>query len=205
MSFRNDEQLAKVCNLLAACASGKGVFWRGDGPEKGPSPAAVAVAEAVEAAAVWQRVLIGAFNVFNANVRRDLEQNAFPVRLDDEAGGAVLVLSCEDALAQGVLETHRARLEKVLPAHGLSEARFLINGSTAPGLSHGETLMVRAAWGMWNGRCAPTLDELRGTLDGRNMELIGSLLMALSLGTSRAIDVWLADNNALTDGVGHGG
>lgn len=61
-----------------------------------------------------------------------------------------------------------------------------------PGWSHGESLMFQVAWAVWNGSKRPNLAEMLATFDGRNLELVGSLLCAMAAGTSHAIDVWLA-------------
>lgn len=60
-------------------------------------------------------------------------------------------------------------------------------------LSHGEKVMLFVAWAVWNGEGDLTLDELVNTLDGKNLELVGSLLVALS-GGSAAIDAWLDEH-----------
>jgi hypothetical protein len=59
-------------------------------------------------------------------------------------------------------------------------------------MSHGERLMFKAAWDVWNGRGRLRLDEALATLDGTNLTALGELLVAL--GSPRgalAIDEWL--------------
>lgn len=61
-------------------------------------------------------------------------------------------------------------------------------------LSHGELIMLRVAWAVWNGDLRVKLGEMLNTLDGRNLRMVGSLLVALgSEQGGRTIDVWLRE------------
>lgn len=59
-------------------------------------------------------------------------------------------------------------------------------------LSHGEQLMLQASFDVWNGRGHMDLGEALGTLDGRNLRALGSLLIAIAAGAD-AVDRWLAE------------
>lgn len=61
-----------------------------------------------------------------------------------------------------------------------------------PGWSHGEVLMFKAAHDVWNGGGQMKLGEALGTLDGKNLQALGTLLVALGdMRGSIAIDEWL--------------
>jgi ATPase subunit of ABC transporter with duplicated ATPase domains len=73
-------------------------------------------------------------------------------------------------------------------------AEELLHADGGP-LSHGEKVMLFIAWALWNGEGNVTLDEVLNTLDGRNLELVGGLLVALA-GGSTALEGWLQENVA---------
>lgn len=58
-------------------------------------------------------------------------------------------------------------------------------------MSHGEWLMVAAAWDTWNGRGGLKLADALATLDGNNLRALGSMLVAIAEDAD-AVDRWLA-------------
>jgi hypothetical protein len=74
----------------------------------------------------------------------------------------------------------RVRLEHLWTESGptKSACRLLEGGCGA--MSHGEAVMLRVAFDLWNGRGKATVDELLSVLDGQNLASVGSLLVELS-------------------------
>lgn len=65
------------------------------------------------------------------------------------------------------------------------------------GLSHGESLMIRLAWNVWNAENkAPAIHELWETLDSKRLALVGAFLVAMADTSGRALDTWIADQQA---------
>ena len=63
-------------------------------------------------------------------------------------------------------------------------------------LSHGQKLMLLAAYDIWNGRGEVTLGDLLSVLDGTNLEALGSLMVALSsMDGQTAVDHWIAKHS----------
>jgi hypothetical protein len=56
-------------------------------------------------------------------------------------------------------------------------------------LSSGESILLRAAFDLWNGEGKVTLWQIQGTLDQRHCERLFSL--ALAAGGSRAAEAWM--------------
>jgi len=62
------------------------------------------------------------------------------------------------------------------------------------GMSHGEKLLLRATWAVWNSgipNAKVDFGAMLDTLDNRNLAMIGNLLVALSAPGSSAIDAWI--------------
>ena len=66
---------------------------------------------------------------------------------------------------------------------------------TMPGFSHGELVVWAFAWEVWNETGKFHMGEAMATLDGINLHMIGSLLVALS-GCGSDVDHWIAAQNA---------
>lgn len=58
-------------------------------------------------------------------------------------------------------------------------------------LSHGEEVMLRVAFDLWNGDGGAKLADLIGVLDAKRSEAVLGLLLALNRGP-RAVDEWIA-------------
>lgn len=85
-------------------------------------------------------------------------------------------------------------LERLWDDQGPTDEAVAILEKRGGPLSHGEALMVSAAWAIWNGSGWASLAEtISGPLDDQNLRRLGTLLIAL--GDSRgsaAIDAWIA-------------
>lgn len=85
-------------------------------------------------------------------------------------------------------------MDKFWTEHGPTELAKDIWAQKTHGVwSHGEQIIWKITWQLWNGD--EDLDvpfgEMLYTLDPERLELVGTLLMAMSIG-SAAMDAWLA-------------
>ncbi len=72
-----------------------------------------------------------------------------------------------------------ARLDRMWTDEGpTEEAVDLLEARGGP-LSHGEAVMLRAAFALWNGKGDLTLDELLTTLDPENMRAVLRAVLVL--------------------------
>jgi hypothetical protein len=66
-------------------------------------------------------------------------------------------------------------------------------------MSHGEAVMLRIAFDLWNGGGKATVDDLLSVLDGGNLAAVGSLLIELS-NARPDIDKWVVAMERHRDG-----
>ena len=184
--IRDDNQRAQLCDRLVRSLHPKGITWASGAP----SEVALATMEQIEAHRRWRQLLASFLATGQRQTARTLEEALCPVGISD---ADVLQLQRSDSSALPLTEEssldERARL---LGSAGVELVEHSAEGGA--GLSHGEELMFLAAWDVWGRRGKVSIEELLGTLDGENLELVGSLLVALARGSSSALDRWLADH-----------
>lgn len=187
MSFRDEQQRREVCNLLARRVRSKGIHF----DEDGASAAAVAIALREEALSYWKRLLDG----FSYHQAAKLQGEVFPLRVDDEPRRLVVCASEPEA---------KERWEKPLTAVAkdcrLPEVVFAEERGELPYLSSGERVMALAAMAVWNEAGGLKLSEALHSLDGENLELLGSLLVAMADGSSLAVERWLVEHSEPHEG-----
>ncbi len=186
MSYRDDTQRAAIADLLCSSVHRKGIRFTVDRP----SDNALAAIDAAEANQLLERI-IGTFRSAwsHSHIARFLDENLWALSVDDDD---VLLLSCHD---QEVEERFARDYHKAVQQRAeLFEIKGVRIVRDAPSLamSSGEGKMVRVAWAIWNGRGAVTLPELLHTLDSHNLLKLGTLLIAMSGGSS-ALDTWIRD------------
>lgn len=87
----------------------------------------------------------------------------------------------------------QVRLDYLWTLEGPTDAAIKLLEARGGPLSHGEQLMLLAAFDVWNGDGRATLGELLSVLDNQNLANLGTLLVALaSPNAGRAVDAWLA-------------
>ena len=94
------------------------------------------------------------------------------------------IAACCIALCKSV------RMEDAWTLDGPTELGCAINeGKT--GHSSGEILIVRVAFGLWNGGDRATFGRVCNVLDDTRLRMVGSLLVAIVDGP-KAVDAWLS-------------
>lgn len=66
----------------------------------------------------------------------------------------------------------RVQLEHLWTAEGPTEAASRLLKDNGGPMSHGETVMLRVAFDLWNGHGKATLDDLVGVLDDGNLRAV---------------------------------
>jgi hypothetical protein len=190
MSFRDDRQLAAVCNVLTRRVRSKGIAW---GVE-GPSEVARAFVDQVEAGNVWRQVYTSLRDSRMVAVADMLEQDTAALEVDPDLG--VLKVWCLDSFTLERI----ARRDDLLPhleRAGVQKLNLTLEWNHRLGFSSGERLMCLVAWSFWNGRGEVALrDVAMGSLDGENLRMIGTLITAIGEGSPATIDAWLKEQEA---------
>jgi hypothetical protein len=83
----------------------------------------------------------------------------------------------------------RARLAYYWTLEGPTDAAIAIRDGRDP-LSHGESILVRAAWAFWNGEGGLKFAEIIEALDADHAEAVCLLVVAMKRG-GRAVDAWI--------------
>jgi hypothetical protein len=94
--------------------------------------------------------------------------------------------------AIGVL-LRSVRLQHLWTETGPTDRALELLADRGGPLSHGEALVLLAAFDFWNGQGKVELGEILAVLDGDRIELLGSLMLASS-GGAVAVDRWLAEH-----------
>lgn len=98
------------------------------------------------------------------------------------------------AVCEHLCQTARLRDRMwTLDPPGPTQAAIQVVRGKAP-LSHGEKLMVLAAWDIWNGTGKCRVGELVDVLDGTNLATLGDCLKAIANGP-RAVTRWLGEGD----------
>lgn len=74
------------------------------------------------------------------------------------------------------------------------------------GLSHGQAVLLRVTFDLWNGRGGATVGELFDVLDAGNLAAVGRLLAAVGQGAA-SVDAWIAQadvDRTTADRLGRG-
>jgi hypothetical protein len=87
------------------------------------------------------------------------------------------------------------RLERLWSDSGPTPQAVELVEQRGGAMSHGEALMVLAAFDFWNGRGKTELGDLLGVLDSDKLHLLGSLLVAVAQGPS-FVDRWLTEHQS---------
>lgn len=85
------------------------------------------------------------------------------------------------------------RLQHLWTDTGPTERALELLAARGDALSHGEALLVLAAFDFWNGHGKVELGEILAVLDGDRTEFLASLMLASS-GGAVAVDRWLAEH-----------
>jgi hypothetical protein len=83
-------------------------------------------------------------------------------------------------------------LERFWTIDGPTEAAIKVVRSGSP-LSHGQTVMLRIAFDIWNGEGNARFADCLYVLDSTRMRLIGTFIVAFAAG-GHAIDRWISEN-----------
>jgi hypothetical protein len=87
------------------------------------------------------------------------------------------------------------RLEHLWTPAGPTEDAVKLLAERGGPMSHGEALMLLAAFDFWNGEGRAELSELLSVLDAERVVLVASLMIAAAEGPG-SVDSWLARNGA---------
>lgn len=85
------------------------------------------------------------------------------------------------------------RLEHLWTESGPTEQALRLFEDERGAMSHGEALLLLAAFDFWNGHGKVDLGEPLAVLDSDRLKLAASLMIAASEG-SRAVDRWIAEH-----------
>jgi hypothetical protein len=86
-------------------------------------------------------------------------------------------------------------LERLWTDAGPTEEALKLRDQRGGPMSHGEALVLLAAFDFWNGQGKVQLSDLLAVLDGERTRLIATLMIAASEGAS-AVDRWIAEHRA---------